>query len=116
MIRRLAPRLTGILLLAATCAHGQNERVVFEGYDPLWQSTIRVVNRGGTYYMDFERMEELRHPNMPSDGLSLAMTNRIGRPSMYWVILPRKIDVYIGCEFGACTYKRSIIGTCCEAP
>lgn len=74
---------------------------------------MKIVKRGGKYYMDGSEMETLRHSNMPKDGLSLAMKDRIGRPSMYWVVLPKKLDIYVNCEFGSCIFKRSIIGTCC---
>ena len=68
------------------------------------------------YFIDGSEMEELRHASMPRDGLSLAMKDRIGEPSLYWHILPGKIDLYINCEFGTCELKRSIKETCCPDP
>lgn len=77
--------------------------------------TVTIVKRGGKYYMDGSEMELLRHPDMPNDGVSLAMKDRVGRPNMYYLVLPKKLDIYVNCEFGSCTYKRSIIGTCCTS-
>ena len=112
-VRWFAP----LLLVASLHAQAEGgDGLVFEGRDPVWGSTTTVVRRDGVYYMDGERMEELRLRNMPPDGLSLAMVNRIGRPSMYYLVLPRKLDLYVNCEHGACTYKRSIVGRCCAEP
>ena len=92
------------------------DSVVFEGHDPLWETTTAIVDRDGIYFLDGSEMEELRHVSMPSEGLSLAMKDRIGEPSMYWLILPRQMDLYINCEFGACELKRSIKRACCSDP
>ena len=101
--------------LFATVQADDEGRLIFEGYDPMWESETSIVIRDGAYYMDGERMEELRHEKMPKDGLSLAMVNRVGRPNMFYLVLPRKLDIFINCEFGPCTYRRSIVGRCCEA-
>lgn len=93
-----------------------DSKSVFSGFDALWGSTARIVFRDGAYYLDGELMEELRHENMPEDGLSLAMVNRVGRPDMYYLVLPRKLDIYTNCEFGDCGLRRSVIGSCCESP
>ncbi len=82
--------------------------VIFEGYDPLWQAPTVIVERGGRYYMDGDEMDKLRHPNMPADGLSLALRDRRGNPDNYFLIRDRKMDIYIDCEFGPCSLKRSI--------
>ena len=74
---------------------------------------MEIVKRSGEYYMDGSEMEQLRHPNMPKDGLSLAMKDRVGRPNMYYLVLPHKVDIYFNCEFGSCAFRRSIIGSCC---
>ena len=73
----------------------------------MWESMTSIVLRNGEYYMDGERMEQLRHENMPRDGLSLAMVNRVGRPNMYYLVLPRKLDIFTNCEFGPCNFRRS---------
>lgn len=105
-----------ILAAPITLYAEEQETLIFEGYDPVMQWDTTIVLRNGEYYLDRQKMEELRHPNMPQDGLSLAMEDRVGRPNMYWLVLPRKLDVFVNCEFGQCTYKRSIIGTCCVLP
>ena len=112
----LALMLAGLCLQSAAATAADDGTIVFEGYDPLWESNTTIVKRDGTYYMDGGKMEELRHPNMPSDGLSLTLTSRVGRPNMYYVVLPRMLEIYINCEFGACTFRRSITGSCCESP
>ena len=90
--------------------------LIFEGFDPVMQWDTAIALRNDKYYMDGQEMEELRHPNMPQDGLSLAMKDRVGRPNMYWLVLPRMLDVFVNCEFGQCTHKRSIVGPCCVLP
>lgn len=115
-----------LLVLASLLAFGSEaEREVFTGCDRHMATTfgescsswtIRIVEQDGRYLMDGQPMEELRHANMPSDGLSLAMIDRVGRPNMYYLVLPRQLDIYINCEFGACTFRRAIIGECCTSP
>ena len=111
----LPSMLIGSCLFSVSGASAE-DNVVFEGHDPLWETTTTIVERDGAYFMDGSEMEELRHVSMPRDGLSLAMKDRIEEPSMYWHISPGKIDLYINCEFGTCELKRSIMGTCCSDP
>ena len=99
--------------VSATVQANDGDRFVFEGYDSMWEATTSIVFRDGDYYMDGLRMEQLRHENMPRDGLSLAIVDRIGQPNLYYLVLPRKLDIFINCEFGPCNYRRSIIGRCC---
>ena len=101
-----------VLLLALTAS--ASEKVIFEGYDTHLGFETKIVMRDGKYYMDGEEMEELRHKQMPKDGISLAMKDRIGRPNMYWLVLPKMVELYVNCEFGKCRFKRSIIGRCCQ--
>ena len=76
--------------------------------------TIEIVKRRGKYIMDNLEMEELRHRNMPKEGLSLVIKDRIGQPNLYYLVLPKKLVVYSNCEIGSCTSKREITGDCCE--
>lgn len=117
---RLAFAVLGFCVSALVQAD-DGDRLIFEGYDPLSGSKTSIVLRGGDYYMDDAymdgaQMEELRHENMPQDGLSLAMVDRIGRPNMFYLVLPRKLDIFTNCEFGPCNYRRSVLGICCESP
>lgn len=109
-------KILGIAIILAapiTLNAEEPETLIFEGHDPVMQWDTTIVLRNGKYYLDGQEMEKLRHPSMPQDGLSLAMKDRVGRPNMYWLVLPRMLDVFVNCEYGQCTYKRSIIGTCC---
>ena len=105
----------------------ENEQLVFEGDDthfaeqyggdkPDWH--VKIVRRGGKYIYIAgnveEELTEARHPNMPVDGLSLALVQRIGRPDNYFLILPNMVEVYTNCEYGGCNHKRDIIGRCCN--
>ena len=90
-------------------------KAIFAGRDTRLGYDMKIEDRNGTYYMDGSRMERARHENMPKGGLSLAMTDRIGDPDMYYVVKPKMVDIYVNCEFGPCEFKRSIIGTCCTA-
>ena len=89
-----------------------NERLVFEGYDPLMQEEVTIVRRGGVYFMDGHEMEELSHPKMPLEGLSVVVKDRIGPPSSYYLIRFCKIEVYVNCEFGPCNHLHSIANGC----
>lgn len=82
--------------------------MVFEGYDPLWQAQTVIVEHDGAYYMDGEPMDELRHRNMPAEGLSLAMRDRIGNPDNYFLVRHGRLEIYTNCEHGPCQLKRSI--------
>lgn len=112
MIRKTALVLSGMLLSVLTV--NASEKVIFEGYDTHLGFETIIVMQDGKYYMDGGEMEELRHKNMPKDGISLAMKDRIGRPNMYWLVLPKMVELYVNCEFGKCRFKRSIIGKCCQ--
>ncbi len=104
VIRVLA--LATVLLSGAVVA--DDGVVIFEGYDPLWQAPTVIVKRGVRYYIDGDEMDQLRHPKMPTDGLSLALRDQRGNPDNYFLIRDRKMDIYTDCEFGPCTWKRSI--------
>ena len=111
----MANKLLAIsVLLSVALTAAAAEEVIFEGYDTRLGFETKIVMQDGKYYMDSEEMEELRHKNMPKDGISLAMKDRIGRPNMYWLVLPKMVELYINCEFGKCKFKRSIIGRCCK--
>lgn len=99
----------GAALLAFTVSSStaDDSAVIFEGYDPLWQAQTIIIKRDGAYFMDGEEMEELRHPNMPADGLALAIRDRIGAPDSYFLLRGGRLEIYVNCEFGPCTRKRS---------
>ena len=82
-----------VMGLSSVTSSADDSTVIFQGYDPLWQDTVIIVERRGEYFMDGSAMEVLRHPNMPTDGLSLAMKDRIGRPDLYYLVLPNKLDI-----------------------
>ena len=112
--KTLAIMLIAVCLCVSAGDADATDTIAFQGYDPLWQDTFTLVKRHGEYLVDGAAMEELRHPNMPPDGLSLAMKDRIGRPDLYYLVLPKKLDIYVNCEFGSCPFQRSLIGTCCQ--
>ena len=124
--RRLPLTLAATAILMSSClllvpVSNSEDNAVFRGHDPLWDAPIAIVARGGTYFlndafMKDTEMEELRHANMPTTGLSLALKERSGKPSMYWLVLPERVDLYTSCEIGPCELKRSIKGTCCSDP
>ena len=95
------------LVFAGTVAA---DTVVFRGFDPLWEALTVVTEHAGEYFMDGDAMDVLRHPNMPSEGLSLALRDRIGAPDNYFLIRDGRMDVYTNCEFGPCRKKRTISG------
>ena len=86
---------------------------MFSGYDTYLGARTKIVERDGKYWMDGHEMEKNRHPNMPKRGLSLTMKERVGRPNIYYVVRPYKVDIYINCEFGKCEFRRSVTGECC---
>ena len=55
-------------------------------------------------------MEVRRHSNITHEGLSLAIQDRTGEPDMYYVLDAKRqtLALYVNCEFGPCTYKRTI--------
>lgn len=94
--------------MAARVTNGDKDAVIFEGYDSLWQTQTKIERRDGRYYLDGDRMEEKRHRNMPNDGLSLVLVDRIGEPDNYFLVRDGWMDIYTGCEYGPCTLKRTI--------
>ena len=94
--------------VAARVTNGDKDAVIFEGHDSLWQTQTKVERRDGRYYLDGDRMEEKRHRNMPNDGLSLVLVDRIGEPDNYFLVRDGRMDIYTGCEYGPCTLKRTI--------
>lgn len=107
--------LTIAVFAVASCGGGDDygstsrDGVLFKGQDPVWMGSVMVERRNGRYYMDGDEMQRLRHKNMPGGGISLAMKDRIGMPNMYYLVRSRgRLDIYVNCEFGPCTFKRSI--------
>lgn len=94
--------------VTARVADGDNDVVIFESYDSLWQSQTKIERRDGQYYLDGDKMEEKRHRNMPNDGLSLVLVDRVGEPDNYFLVRNGRMDIYTGCEYGPCTLKRTI--------
>ena len=94
--------------VAARVTNGDKDAVIFEGYDSLWQTQTKIERRDDRYYLDGDRMEEKRHRNMPNDGLSLVLVDRIGDPDIYFLVRDGRMDIYTGCEYGPCTLKRTI--------
>ena len=103
------------------------EQLVFEGDDTFFAEEyggdkadwhVKIVRRNGKYLYIMggteEELTEARHHNMPKDGLSLAIVQRIGRPDNYFLVLPNLMEVYTNCEYGDCNHKRDIVGTCCN--
>ena len=94
--------------VAVRVANGDTDAAIFEGYDSLWQTQTKIERRDGRYYLDGDRMEEKRHRNMPNDGLSLVLVDRVGEPDNYFLVRDGQMDIYTGCEYGPCTLKRTI--------
>ena len=94
--------------MAARVTNGNKDAVIFEGYDSLWQTQTKIERRDGRYCLDGDRMEEKRHRNMPNDGLSLVLADRIGEPDNYFLVRDGWMHIYTGCEYGPCTLKRTI--------
>ena len=98
-----------VLTLAFSgAAFADDGTTIFRGYDPLWQAPTVIEERDGQYWMDGQPMEEIRHPEMPSIGLSLALQDRIGSPDNYFLIHDQVLHIYTNCELGPCTLRRSI--------
>jgi len=72
------------------------EVLIFEGIDPLSDSltSIALLGGGRWYFMDGQRMKELRHANMPSDGLASTVADRTGRLDNLYLLLPCKLDIF----------------------
>ena len=94
--------------IPARVINGDKDAVIVEGYDPLWQTQTKIERRDGRYFLDGDRMEEKRHWNMPNDGLSLVLIDRIGEPDNNFLVRDGRMDIYTGCEYGPCTLKRTI--------
>ena len=96
-----------------------SESILFHGYDTFqaerfgepkhdWLVVIEKTDDG--YMMDGMAMEVRRHSNIKHEGLSLAIQDRTGEPDMYYVLDAKRqtLAIYVNCEIGPCTYKRSI--------
>ena len=88
----------------------QDESILFHGHDTVFDSPVVIEKTDKGYTMDGTAMEERRHSNITHEGLSLAMQDRIGEPNMYYVLDVKRqtLTLYVNCEFGPCTYKRTI--------
>ena len=95
----------------------QNESILFHGNDTFlakqygehdWPVVIEKTNNG--YMMDGMTMEVRSHSNITHEGLSLVIQNRNGEPDNYFVLDAKRqtLALYVNCEFGPCTYKRTI--------
>ena len=98
---------TALLAFSVGSATADDSTIIFAGHDPFWQAQTTIVKRDDVYFMDGEEMEELRHANMPADGLALAIRDRIGAPDNYFLLRDGRLEIYVNCEFGPCTKKRS---------
>ena len=100
------------LALLANRAVADGPNVLFRGYDPHIGLPVVIEQTDQGYTMDGLMMEVLRHPNIRHKGLSLTFTakDRVGPPDMYYVLDEKRqaLAVYVNCESGPCTYKRSI--------
>ena len=78
---------------------------------------VRIVRHDDGQYQMIPGgpLEELRHSDIPAAGVSLTLVDRVGEPDTYYVLKPRKVDVWLNCEFGPCRYRRTIQGSCCDA-
>ena len=95
----------------------QHESLLFHGNDTFlaerygehdWPVVIEKTDDG--YTMDGMAMEVRRHSNITHEGLSLTIQDRVGEPDMYYVLDAKRqtLALYVNCESGPCTYKRSI--------
>ena len=91
-------------------AAGEEGEMAFRGYDPVWKSDTVIRKGSAGYTMDGAEMEVRKDPRIRHRGIPLAMVDRIGKPNMYYVldIEGGKLAIYVNCEFGTCTHKRTI--------
>ena len=101
-------RTLALTLASSSVAIADDVTTIFSGYDPLWQAPTVIEERDGQYWMDGQLMDEIRHPEMPAIGLSLALQDRIGNPSNYFLIHDQVLHIYTNCEINPCTLQRSI--------
>ena len=97
----------------------QPESLLFHGNDTIlaerlgeqdWPVVIEKTDNG--YTIDGLVAEVRRHSNITHEGLSLTIgaQNRVGEPDRYYVLDVKRqtLALYVNCEFGPCTYARTI--------
>lgn len=89
-------------------------------HDPKFNSRVTIKKVGGTYYLqDFlgKHMLETWHSSVPryghknirASGRIFTMVDRIGEPNIYYVLTETgSLNVYLNCEFGPCSYSRTM--------
>ena len=89
-------------------------------YDPKFDVIVSIKKVGGRYHLrDFlgESVLETWHSSRPRygrkslvrSGRIFVTADRIGEPNIYYVLTATgSLDVYLNCEFGHCSYDRTM--------
>ena len=94
-------------------------------YDPKFGVVVAIKRVGGTYYLHIQdgvfgdgeyeletwhsSMPHYGHKNLRRGGRIFVMVDRIGAPAIYYVLTETgDLDVYLNCEFGPCSYDRTM--------